>query len=378
MLSATFSAACEAAAERWQVPALAFGVDAGDRVEAVAAGCDPGTRFHVASVTKPFTALLALGLLDLEAETGTWPPDVRVRHLLSHTSGFDCEHGDLTRFGDGDDALPRLAAELGEVRRFVGVDRAWSYANTGYWLAALLCAEAAGSTYEEALAARILRPAGLEATSFEGAERPGSGPGADAGPYPRARRSSGGLVSNVPDLLRFGRWLLARFGRMRVPRAKPPGGVYGLGLHGERVGGVEVWGHGGSWGGYQSSLLVVPDRDAILVGLTSSGRGKQALRELEDVLFERLLGARRRMAPTHELPRAALEAFAGSFAGATGRADVEVAGDGLRLVQDDGAFAARPVGPSTFEIVDGHRLRDRFDFPVDGFLRSSSLKERVA
>src|SRR5205814_3236658 len=161
--------------------------------------------------------------------------------------------------------------------------------NAGYWLAGRLCAQATGTTYEEAVAQRILRPLGLEATSFEGPPGvPGTGRDAEEGPYPRARRPSGGLISTVPDLLRFGRHHLATSAsaRMRIVHGKPSGGVYGLGLSGERIGGVDVWGHPGSYGGYQSQFLLVPDRDAVFVGLTNSSVGKQALREVEDAFFE--------------------------------------------------------------------------------------------
>src|SRR5438093_84342 len=230
----------------------------------------------------------------MAASTAVWTADVRVRHLLSHTSGYDAERGDLTRFGEGDDALEAMVAELPSVRRWVGVEQAWSYSNAGYWLVGWLCTRAAGSTYEEAIAERILRRLALDATSFETpADVPGTGRAADDQPYPRARRPSGGLVSNVEDLLRFGQQHLAAPGaaRLRIVHGKPVSGVYGLGLSGERVGGVDVWGHAGSYGGYQSQLLVVPDRDAVFVGLTNSSVGKQALREVEDAFFERLVGA---------------------------------------------------------------------------------------
>src|SRR5438132_8974759 len=163
-MNTSFQAVCEAAAERWHVPALVVGT----LDEVVALGCAPEARFRIASVTKPMTALLALRLLDLEATTGVWPDEVRVRHLLAHTSGFDCElpGGDSGTYGAGDDALARCVADLPRVRRFVGVDTIWSYANTGYWLAAHLAAERDGSTFENALARHVLRPAGLEATDF--------------------------------------------------------------------------------------------------------------------------------------------------------------------------------------------------------------------
>lgn len=380
MLDSSFLQASQAAALQWDVPAVAVGVMVGGAAETAAVGCDPDTLFRVASITKPFTALLACGLLDLEEPSGVWPPDVRVRHLLSHTSGFDGDAGDLGRFGDDDGALEAVVAELPKIRRFVGVEQAWSYANTGYWLAGLMSARRAGSSYESALADRVLRPAGLEATSFGEPGLEGSGPDVQAGPYPRARRPSGGLVSNVPDLLRFGSWLLTRpeFARMRVVHGKPTAGVYGLGLSGERLAGAEVWGHRGSWGGFQSSLLLIPERDVVFVGLTNSGLGSKALWDIEDVLFERLFGVRRRVPPTVALPDEVLDGFTGSYACSDGWTEVELAVDGLAVTFDDGEFAARPIGPRTFEITGGSRIRERFDFPLEGFGRfGSRLAERL-
>src|SRR5689334_15618544 len=191
-MNASFHAVCEAAAAEWSVPAMAVGTAVGDDVSVVALGCDADTRFRAASITKPFTALLAGGLVELDDPTGVWPDDVRVRHLLSHMSGFDCElpEVDLSRLGDGDDALGAAVAELPGVRRFVGVDEIWSYANTGYWLAGHLAAIRAGETYEDALASRVLAPFGLETTTFGEPDLDGTGPFVVAGPYPRARRPS--------------------------------------------------------------------------------------------------------------------------------------------------------------------------------------------
>ena len=380
-MDSTFHAVCEAAAAARNVPALAAGSSVAGRVETAAVGCSAETQFLVASVTKPFTASLALGLLDPEEASGVWAPDVRVRHLLSHTSGYDCECGDLARFGESDGALAALAAELPSVRRLVGAGEAWSYANSGYWLAGFLAAERAGLPYEEALAERVIRPAGLEATTFGEPALAGTGPEAGAGPYPRARRPSGGLVSNVPDLLRFGNWQLASpaAARLRVVHGKPAGGVYGLGLHGERIGGIDVWGHNGSYGGFQSSLLLVPERDAVFAGLTNSGRGKHALREVEDTFFERVIGERRRVPSTVELPRAALEGFVGSYANSDGESRVSLSDGGRLSVTIDGVeHAARAIGKRKFQIVEGDRADELFDFPLEGFGRfASRLSKRV-
>lgn len=378
-----FQASCEAAALEWDVPALAAGYSLDGRAETGAVGCELETVFRIASITKPVTATLALELLDPEEVPGVWPSDVRLRHLLSHTSGFDCElpERDLARFGDGDDALGRAVAELGSVRRWVGVEQVWSYANTGYWLAGHLAAERAALPYEDAVAERVLGPAGLESTSFGEPDLAGTGRDAGSGPYPRARRPSGGLASNVPDLLRLGRFLLEHreTARMRIVHGKPPGGVYGLGLFGERVGGVEVWGHGGSYDGFQSSLLVVPDRGAVFAGVTNSSVGAKALRLVEDAFFERAVRARRRVPETVVLDAATLETFAGSYANSDGWFEVTPSVDGLVVTFEDGDYPARAIGERTFEIVGGERVRDRFDFPLEGFGRfGGRLAERVA
>ena len=371
MLDPPFLALLEASAAEWDVPAIAVGVAVRDDDEVAALGCDPDALFRVASITKPFTALLALDLLSLEERTGIWAPDVRIRHLLSHTSGYDCEIEDIS-------SLERLVEQLPRVRRWLGAEQVWSYSNAGYWLAGLLCGVAADVSYEDALASRLLRPLGLEATSFGPPDLAGTGRDAVEDDFPAARRPSGGLVSNVRDLLRFGRRVIA-VPQLRIVHGKPAAGVYGLGLHGERVGGIDVWGHSGSWGGFQSSLLTIPDRGAVFVGLTNGSRGAKALWEAEQEFFRRVLAAERVSRPTVTLPRPTLEGFAGTFANSDGWYEVEALAAKLAVTIDDERYEARPIADRTFEIVGGYRVRERFDFPREGFARiSSRLAERVA
>ena len=386
MLDSTFLGVCEDAAARFDVPALAVGVASTDgTIELHAVGCELETRFRIASVTKPMTASLVARLVDLDATTAVWPDDVRVRHLLAHTSGFDCEVGDVLRFGEGDDALAALVEELPALRRFAPSDRVWSYSNAGYWLAGWLAARADDSTFEDALRRHVLGPAGMASADFGEPDLPGAGLGASSAAYPRARRPSGGVVTDVTDLLRFGRWQLAEAwtAALRRPAGKPVSGVYGLGFFGERVGGIEVWGHGGSHSGFQSSFLLVPDRGAVFAGLTNSGVGARALAEIEDLWLERVVGARRGRHETVELPLESLAAFAGTYANDETTATVSVGDPGLlaEVVEDVGTFAlaARPIGERRFEIAGGPFDGDRFDFPLEGFARvGNRLLPRVA
>jgi CubicO group peptidase (beta-lactamase class C family) len=383
-MDSTFLRACEAWADRFEVPALQLALlDVDGNAEDIALGCDPGDRFRIASITKPVTASAAVQLLDLDATTGVWPDDVRVRHLLSHTSGFDSELGDLARFGDGPDALRAAVAELPGIGRLLGSGDVFSYANSGYWLAGRLIAQAAGSTYEEAVSAHVLQPAGLSSTDFGEPSLAGTGADAARTSYPRARRPSGGLVSCAADVAAFGRWQLASTWSavLRRPQTALAGGEhYGFGFAGEHVGGSEVWGHAGSYGGFQSALLLVPERGAVFAGLTNSGRGKLALREIEDLWLERVIGVRRAARPTVDLASGDLEAFTGLYENGSSTASVEVGGSGLCVSFGGGdepvEVTARPVGAAMFEIVGGDYDRDSFDFPRPGLARFGSVLVR--
>lgn len=374
MLDTTFFRDCEAAAERWDVQALALGSDTRYESTTFGLGCPPHARFPVASVTKPMTAALALQLLDLDASTAVWPEDVRVRHLLAHTAGFASELADLERFGDGDGALEAVVKELPSLDRPFGVDEVWSYANSGYWLAGWLSAQAAGASFEDTVARHVFEPAGMADSGF------------DAEGYPKARRASGGVVSNVPDLLAFARWLLDRpfFDAMRTVRGKPVAGVYGLGLFGRRIAGVDVWGHPGSYQTAKGSLLVVPARAAMFVALATGSKGDRALRLLEELWLERLLGERAARPAHVELSPAQFAAFAGSYANQQSEATVTVDGARLRvdfldLVSGERTLReAHPIGPVTFEVCGGDFDGERFDFPREGFARfGSRLCRRV-
>ncbi len=145
-MNARFQSQVEAAAASFGVPALSAGYTVAGRSVRAAVGCDPDAVFRVASITKPFTALLALELLDLE-EPRKSGPTTSASATCSRTRAVTTARcGDLARFGAGDDALAAAVSELPGVRRYFGVEQVWSYANTGYWLAGHLAAERAGTS----------------------------------------------------------------------------------------------------------------------------------------------------------------------------------------------------------------------------------------
>jgi CubicO group peptidase (beta-lactamase class C family) len=135
----------------------------------------------------------------------------------------------------------------------------------------------------------VLDPLELSATGCE--EQPGCARGhvqdgetghravlTDA--YPVARRPSGGLWSTVGDLLRFGERHLDGYAELHRPRGEALGAQYALGWW-SRDG---VLDHEGSVAGYQSLLMLVPERRLVLAVLTNSWRGSGLARHVVERL----------------------------------------------------------------------------------------------
>lgn len=406
MVEGALARACEEALARRQVPGAAVGVLAGERVWTAGFGVlhvrgrEPvaaDSSFRIASVTKPFTATLALqaslaGVIGFDEEVPGPVEGVTVQHLLSHLGGFEGECGDLARFGDGDDALARLVADLGGQRVVVPPGGLWSYCNAGYWLLAHVLAERLGTSYEQALHDRVLHPLRLEHTGFGAPDATGHEHGQPvAGGYPRARNASGGLVSTVGDLLAFARFHLDEHdaAALRVPVVETPSGWYGFGLSLERVGDLDLWGHEGDYGGFRSRLVFAPERRFAFAALTNAATGRAALEDILDVALAEALGVRREPPPPTTRPAAELRRLAGRYARAELELDVRAAEGALELdaVEIDrvtgartqhSGLTARPLGRRLYVLAGGEWDGARLDFhPARGVPRFVRIGSRL-
>ncbi|HWN21594.1 MAG TPA: serine hydrolase domain-containing protein [Gaiellaceae bacterium] len=414
MLDGALAAACEQALARWKVPGAAIGVLADGQTAIQGFGVldvrtgEPVTAestFRIASITKPFTATLALylslsGLLSLDEDVPGPVEGLTPQHLLSHLGGFEGECGDLARFGEGDDALPRLVAELAAQPQIVPLDEVWSYCNAGFWLLGQFLADRAGSTYEQTLTDWVVNPLGLSRTGFGAPEATGHEPiepGSTVdepvtAAYPRARNASGGLVSNVGDLLAFARFHLesAETEILRRPVVDTPTGDYGFGFALERVGELELWGHTGDYGGFRSLLVLEPGSGLAFAGLVNSERGSSALEEILDAVLENAVGVRRVPPETVPLPAAELELLAGRYGHSELELELHADGDwlavdaveigrgtGIRTPQPP--LRARSLGGRLFAFEGDGWERARFDFhPRDGAPRFVRFGSRLA
>ncbi|MFC5926934.1 serine hydrolase domain-containing protein [Micromonospora vulcania] len=135
----------------------------------------PQTQFRIGSVTKTFTAVLALqcrddGLLDLDDPVGRHLDlpahgELTVRRLLSHTAGLQREP-----FGDVWDTLhapdaEKLVAELDRAERVLPPARRFHYSNLGLAVLGQLVARLRGGSWAEVLAERVLNPLKLTDTT---------------------------------------------------------------------------------------------------------------------------------------------------------------------------------------------------------------------
>ncbi|HUF48009.1 MAG TPA: serine hydrolase domain-containing protein [Vicinamibacterales bacterium] len=150
---------------------------------------DSATVFRIASMTKSFTALAILklrdeGLLRLDDPAEMYVPELRtlvyptldspkitVRHLLSHAGGFPEDNP------WGDRQLARTDAEMGEMmRRGIPFSNspglAYEYSNFGFAILGRIVTNVSNQPYATYVAAHLLAPLGMTATTLEAAMVP--------------------------------------------------------------------------------------------------------------------------------------------------------------------------------------------------------------
>ncbi len=261
----------------------------------------PTTDFHVASVSKQFTALAVLllaqdGKLSLDDDVRRYVPElpdfghvIRVRQLLNHTSGLRDQWNLLSMAGWRMEDVITEDDVMGLVRRQRGLNFApgseFEYSNTGYTLLGLIVARVSGESLAAFSKQRIFDPLGMKHTFFH--ERystlvPGRAqsyqPSADTGYEGVALSYSvvgpSNLFTTADDLVLWernfedarvgGKSLLAQ---MQTPGKLDDGSAldYGDGLFVEDYRGLRTIGHDGADAGFRSYALRFPDQHLAIV-----------------------------------------------------------------------------------------------------------------
>lgn len=266
------------------------------------------TNYRLASLSKQFTAaaivLLARdGKLRYDDRVADLLPglpaharDVRVRHLLTHTSGLWAYEdfvpdSQTTQVKDRDVlTLVQRADSL-----YFAPGSAWRYSNTGYALLALIAERLSGQRYAQFLDDRIFRPAGMTATvAYEAGistvpnralgyaiRRTGATVPSDQSST-SAVLGDGGIYSSLHDLAAWDRALDAGtvLTRDELRQAWTPMTLtsgeptrYGFGWFVDRENGTLKLSHHGETSGFTNFILKYPDRRLTVVVLTNRRGG---------------------------------------------------------------------------------------------------------
>lgn len=247
----------------------------------------PRTILRIASLTKQFTAvgILALvddGLIELEDPLATRLPDcppawrqITVAQLLSHTSGLTDDMSPV-RAHIRDDLIPRELVGLFADQPLASLPgERWRYSNLDYWILGIVIESVTGRSYAEFVDQRVLQPAELAFSRYGDTATIIKGRAAG---YVRTSRgallnapyfsstigySAGGYVSTPAELAK---WYAALSGGKiisgtMVQKALEPvllrdgsSTGFGLGWYLDEIDGKPVAHHGGSSIGYSAYL----------------------------------------------------------------------------------------------------------------------------
>lgn len=252
---------------------------------------DARTVFNLASVSKQFTAAVALALADdgklaltdpvrkYVPELPAYADRVTIADLIHHTSGIR-EYPHLFQLA-GREATTATAAEvllmLARQRgpNFDAGIRA-SYSNSNYFLLGLVIERVTRMSLRQAADKLVFAPAGMTATHFRDDPREvikhratGYSPRREGGfameSVQNAVVGHGGVFSTVDDLVSWEQYLrahpelnrLSMAGKLRSGESSD----YAFGLELDTHRGLTTVGHGGSFNGYSADLVRFPARE---------------------------------------------------------------------------------------------------------------------
>jgi CubicO group peptidase (beta-lactamase class C family) len=301
----------------------------------------PDSAFYIASSTKPLTALAlarmqARGDLDLSAPLstlapGALPPDVRpdtvrLRDLLTHTSGIDNQAliMRLAFTGQHDPSVLRevVAASWSNEEAPLGQ---FQYTNAGYNIATLLLEQASGRDWRALLQEEVFAPMGMRrsSTRMSHAERcrwslaKGHWASAPEGirvldrqKVDQTMHSAGGVVMSANDAVR---WLEAMIedGEMHGRRLGTPALIastraplaaitaqedygahhYGLGWYLSAYRGEPMVHHFGDFDGFRAHVSYLPERRVgAAVFVNESSASWWMVHGVANYIYDRLTG----------------------------------------------------------------------------------------
>jgi D-alanyl-D-alanine carboxypeptidase len=265
---------------------------------------EPDMVFRIGSVTKQFTAvsilmLLEQGKLSLDDPIEKFLPDypthghtITVTHLLNHTSGIKSFTG-MPEFWQNqgkDYTLTELVDFFKHQPMDFAPGKRWAYNNSGYALLGAIIEKVSGLEYAQFLQQHIFEPLGLQHSSYDSATRiiPRRASGYSRGPQGiinapyismTGPHGAGALISTVDDLACWNAAL--DDGRLIKPETLQQAWTpcclfdgssipYGCGWSVGQWAGWQWIEHGGGINGFTCHVLRIPSEQIFVAVLTNS------------------------------------------------------------------------------------------------------------
>jgi CubicO group peptidase (beta-lactamase class C family) len=383
---------------------------------------EPTTVFHVASVSKQFTAFAVLmlaadGRLSLDDDVRTYLPElhdfghtITIRHLLHHTSGLRDQWSLLTMAGwrmddvITHDQILRLLERQRELNFEPGAE--YLYTNTGFTLLAEIVERVTGQPFREWTEEHIFEPLAMENTHFHDdhqivvPNRAYSYQHASEGGFKKAVLSYAnvGATSLFTTLEDLARWTLnfetGEVGGPHLIRLMRSRGVLNTGdsldyAMGQAIGsyrGLLALYHAGADAGYRSYLLRFPHHRVsvvVLANLTSVDAGRLARQVAELYLVDEFGVAVANTSQFGENIGSAFTTDASTIADYLGEYSlgsgvvmaISHEGDRLRAsTTGQGEVTLVPVDADRY-LVEGSRQYVRFARDTDGTVTELTLEE---
>jgi CubicO group peptidase (beta-lactamase class C family) len=283
----------------------------------------PSSVFYIASVSKQFTAMSVLllvqqGKLSLDDDIRKYlseVPDfgrvITIRHLIHHTSGLRDYEELLAMAGwRMDDVITRehmlnIVAHQKELNFSPGDE--YQYCNTGYCLLAEIVARVSGRSFSEFTDSNIFKPLGMTNSHFHDdherivtnraySYRP-DGSNSFKNAFNNASVvGGGGMYSTVEDLAKWvNNFDRRRVGGPEVLKQMHEQGVlnngrtnrYAFGLAIDDYKGMKIVEHNGAFAGYRSEIIRFPDQKlgVVLLGNTSEIDTSQLTRKVAEIVL---------------------------------------------------------------------------------------------
>jgi CubicO group peptidase (beta-lactamase class C family) len=381
----------------------------------------PQTVFDIGSTAKQFAAMSILllardGKLSVDDDIRRFIPElpvygdtIRIRHLLTHTSGLRDYIGLLTmagaRYDDVTTEEDALAAIVRQKALNFSPGSRYLYSNSGFFLLSVIVKRASGSPLRDFARTRIFEPLGMTSThyiaSYDSIVRhraigysPREGGEGFRSDMPRwLQTGDGGVSTTVRDLARWDAnfyrpavgdsAIMASFQTpMRLTSGEPI--TYAFGLRVDRYRGQRAVSHGGSWGGYRAEHIRFPAQRFSVITLcnVASSDPSALARRVADVYLGDVLAPLPEGAPrTARSPRAAPPRIPPARLAGTYRASesgetitIAVRGDSIALVLGR-AYPLRLVADNELRLADNSdETRLLFDPGTNGRARRITLR----